>query len=61
MAWKNCRRIRIWGGGTNFSGELIMYYRSKGLNMAALCDRKSEEDKTDLMLWLDFIKILKNW
>ena len=37
-------------GGTNFSGELIMYYRSKGLNMAALCDRKSEEDKTDSML-----------
>ena len=30
-----------------------------GPNMAGLCDRKIEEDKTDLMLWLDFNKILK--
>ena len=29
------------------------------LNMANLCDRKIEEDKTDLMLWLDFNKVLK--
>ena len=27
--------------------------------MADLCDRKIEEDKTDLMLWLNFNKILK--
>ena len=29
------------------------------LNMADFCDRKVEEDKTDLMLWLHFSKILK--
>ena len=27
--------------------------------MADLCDRKIAEDKKDLMLWLDFYKILK--
>ena len=26
MAWKFAGRMRIWGGGTNFSGELILYY-----------------------------------
>ena len=35
--------------------------RSKILNMAGLCNKKIEEDKTDSMLWLDFNKVFKNW
>ena len=29
MAWKSSRHMRKWGGGTNFLGELIMYYSAK--------------------------------
>ena len=32
--------------------------RSNGLNMADLCNKKIEKDKTDSMSWLDFNKIL---
>ena len=28
IAWKFAERMRIWGGETNFSGELILYYSS---------------------------------
>ena len=38
MAWKFAGRMRIWGGGTNFSGELILYYRSKhGFDQYIVC------------------------
>ena len=34
MAWKLAGRMRIWGGGgTNFSGELILYYITARRNM----------------------------
>ena len=40
MTWKFAERMGIWGGGTNFSGELILYYRASHWKNVTLAENR---------------------